>query len=116
MFSHNLRELREIRGLSQKSLAEAMGVTPQTILKWENNRTYPTIFQLVWLADFFVCTPNDLLLSPNTFKEVSFIDFSKRLLGVDSSAFRLAAWEHIKDYESFFNTISELQDSKASNA
>ncbi|EPT8543844.1 helix-turn-helix transcriptional regulator [Vibrio parahaemolyticus] len=115
MFSHNLKEFRELRGLSQSTLAEAMGVTKQTILKWENNRTYPNIFQLMWLADFFVCTPNDLLLSPKPFKEVSFVTFSKRLLGVESSAFRLAAWEHIKDYESFFDTISELQDSKTSN-
>ena len=42
--------------MTQEALAEVIGVSPQTISKWENNTTYPDIALLPVLADVFGVT------------------------------------------------------------
>lgn len=39
----NLRNLRIKNELTQEKLAEALGVSPQAISRWENNSTYPDV-------------------------------------------------------------------------
>lgn len=50
-FSENLKQMRMERGLSQKQLAEAVGVTQQCVSKWESGRMEPTLSCLWKLAD-----------------------------------------------------------------
>lgn len=45
--------LRKSRGLSQEQLAEELGLTRQTISKWELNQSTPDIAYLVRLSDYF---------------------------------------------------------------
>ncbi|MBR3780247.1 MAG: helix-turn-helix transcriptional regulator, partial [Clostridia bacterium] len=40
-FSENLKRLRTQKGLTQEKLANFIGVSYQTISKWENSDTYP---------------------------------------------------------------------------
>lgn len=49
----NLKYLRESRGISQLKLAEAIGMSQQSINKYENHQTEPDIATLILLADFF---------------------------------------------------------------
>lgn len=49
----NLRSLREAAGISQKNLAEAIGVSQQSINKYENHNIEPDIATLRRLADYF---------------------------------------------------------------
>ncbi len=49
----NLRYLREKNGLSQSQLAKGLGVTQQTVNKYENHTTEPDIATLVRIARFF---------------------------------------------------------------
>ena len=49
----NLRELRENSGISQKKLAEIVGVSQQAINKYENHNTEPDIETLKRMASFF---------------------------------------------------------------
>ncbi len=42
---NNLFEARKKAGLSQESVAEKLGVSRQTISKWETNETIPDIYQ-----------------------------------------------------------------------
>lgn len=49
----NLRLLRESHGISQQKLAEAVGLTQQSINKYENHKIEPDIATLMLIADFF---------------------------------------------------------------
>ena len=51
-----LHELRKARGITQKQLAEALGVTIRTITNYENGTREPNIATLITLARFFECS------------------------------------------------------------
>lgn len=59
----NLRiaELRKVRGITQQELADVIGVSFQTISKWENENSMPDITMLPGLADYFQITVDQLL-------------------------------------------------------
>ena len=48
-----LSNLRKVKGLSQEQLAEELGLTRQTISKWELNQSTPDLDYLVRLSEFF---------------------------------------------------------------
>lgn len=48
-----IKELRTNRGLTQEALADAMGVTPQTVSKWECEVNFPDVSLLPDLSVFF---------------------------------------------------------------
>ena len=48
-----LKLLRQEHGVSQRELAEAVGVSQQSINKYENHAIEPDIATLIALADFF---------------------------------------------------------------
>lgn len=49
----NLKKLREEAGVSQKALAEAIGVSQQSVNKYENHNIEPDIGTLIRIADYF---------------------------------------------------------------
>ena len=49
----NLRKLRDETGITQKQLAEAIGVSQQSINKYENHSVEPDIDTMVRIADYF---------------------------------------------------------------
>lgn len=49
----NLRRLREGAGVTQKQLADAIGVSQQSINKYENHNIEPDISTLIRIADYF---------------------------------------------------------------
>lgn len=49
----NLKELRVQAGISQQQLADVIGVSQQSINKYENHNIEPDIRTLVALADYF---------------------------------------------------------------
>ena len=49
----NLRELRTSRGMSQKELAELIGVTQQAVQQYERDKIEPDINGLKRIADVF---------------------------------------------------------------
>lgn len=55
-----IARLRRDCGMTQEALAESMGVSAQTISKWENSTTCPDVMLLPVLADFFGVTVDDL--------------------------------------------------------
>lgn len=52
-FSEKLLELRRREGLSQEQLAERLGVTRQSVSKWEGGTAVPELGKLVALSDLF---------------------------------------------------------------
>ncbi len=50
---HNLKRLREEAHISQKLLADAIGVSQQSINKYENHNIEPDIETLIRISDYF---------------------------------------------------------------
>ena len=61
MFAEKLAELRGARSLTQSELGAALGVSGQTVSKWENGASEPDIRMLLKLAEFFGITTDALL-------------------------------------------------------
>ena len=51
--AENIVRLRKERGMTQEALAEVVGVSAQTISKWENAVTWPDVALLPAIADVF---------------------------------------------------------------
>ena len=60
-FDENLRNLRKEKDYSQEYLALKLGVTRQTISKWENATAMPDLKKLTEIADFFEVSMDTLL-------------------------------------------------------
>lgn len=56
-----LTELRKKHGLSQDALAEALGVSRQSVSKWETDASVPDLDKLVKLSDLFEITLDALV-------------------------------------------------------
>ncbi len=61
MLNQRIKELRLARGINQVKLAEALGVTKQSVSNWENDNIQPSIEILMKLAEYF-CVSTDYLL------------------------------------------------------
>lgn len=60
--SSNLQFLRKhSNGMTQEKLAQRMGVSRQTISKWESGEAYPELGNLMELCDIFSCKLDTLL-------------------------------------------------------
>ena len=60
-FSKQLKKYREQHGFSQEVLAEKIYVTRQTISKWENDKSYPDIHNLIALSALFNISLDELV-------------------------------------------------------
>lgn len=56
-----LYELRKAKGLSQESAADILGVTRQTVSKWETDQTTPDFDKIVPICSLYEITTNELL-------------------------------------------------------
>jgi len=60
-FYNKLQKLRKEKGLSQEELAEMLGVSRQSVSKWESGSTYPETEKLVILSEIYGVTLDSLL-------------------------------------------------------
>ena len=60
-FGDNLRNLRKSKKLSQEDLSEKVGVSRQSVSKWESGVAYPEMTNILILCKIFNCKINDLL-------------------------------------------------------
>ncbi len=60
-FAENLTELRKLKNYSQEDLAERIGVSRQTLSKYETGESLPDIEKCRQLADVFSVTVDDLI-------------------------------------------------------
>ena len=61
MFAENLVALRKVHAMSQEELAERIGVSRQTLSKYETGESLPDIEKCKVLADVFGITVDDLI-------------------------------------------------------
>ena len=67
---NNLFQARKKVGLSQEVVAEKLGVSRQTISKWETNETIPDIYQSKKLAKLYNLTLDELIDFDIDLKEI----------------------------------------------
>lgn len=53
MFHTRIKDLRKSYRLSQVDLANALGVTKQSVSNWENDNIQPSIDMLIKIANYF---------------------------------------------------------------
>lgn len=61
LFSKRIKELRIEKQLRQSDIARAIGVTPATVTRWENDTQEPDYLTLALLAQFFDVSTDYLL-------------------------------------------------------
>ena len=60
-FGENLKAFRKNKKMSQEVLAEKVGVSRQSVSKWEVGDSYPEMSNIVALCSIFKCNINDLI-------------------------------------------------------
>ena len=60
-FGENLKNIRKAKKISQEELAEKLGVSRQSVSKWETGENYPSMTNIVCLCDIFHCKMNDIV-------------------------------------------------------
>ncbi len=61
MIFENITVLRKEAGMSQEALAEAVGVSRQTIAKWETGESVPDVLHCDRIAEVFEISLDDLI-------------------------------------------------------
>lgn len=84
-FGENIRRLRRSRDLTQEALADALGVSAQSVSKWECAYGYPDITQLPAIANYFGVTVDALLNNDQTGKEKARQTFDARVNKFDEA-------------------------------
>ena len=104
----NLKKLRTETGISQRQLGEKIGVSQQSINKYENHEIEPDIHTLIQMADFFQTSMDYLVGHTNvrhiiedrsTFdlnaEEASFIDNYRKLSKAERDSLLLVTENYI---------------------
>ncbi len=95
-FCSNLKRLRLAKHLTQEQAAERLGVSAQSVSRWECGTTLPDVMMLPKIAEAYCVTVDDL------YKETS--------VAYDNYAQRLGSvFEATRDKEDFFRADQEYQ-------
>ena len=71
-FGDNLKSIRKMKKVSQEDLADKLGVSRQSVSKWETGENYPSMQNIVCLCSIFRCKMNDLV--HEDFDDLEFMD------------------------------------------
>ncbi len=66
-----ISELRKIKNVTQKELALKINVKNYTVANWEQERSSPSVQDLIALADYFECSVDYLIGREDDFGNVS---------------------------------------------
>ncbi|MGC3790079.1 helix-turn-helix domain-containing protein [Priestia aryabhattai] len=69
-----LQKLREEKKMSREDLAGEMNVSRQAVYKWENNKGYPDIENLIKLSELYNVTLDELIKGDQKFQKKIAID------------------------------------------
>ena len=75
--SENLRKYRIINNLTQEDVADYLGITAQSVSKWERGESYPDITFLPALANIFQTSVDLLIGMGEDFEQVKGVGKAK---------------------------------------
>ena len=110
--AENLRALRKQKGWTQEEMAEAIGISPQSVSKWERGDTYPDITLLPALANLYKVSV-DAIIGMDKINEAEartsvFKSGHEHLRKGDGKAAAEVFTEALKTYPSDESIMSEL--------
>jgi len=76
MVADRIKELREVKGLTQSDLAKMLGITRSSVNAWEQGISVPSTNYIVELANLFKVS-TDYLLGVNSTATVDVSDLSE---------------------------------------
>lgn len=82
----NIRDLRKRKDLTQEQFAEQLGVSFQSVSRWENCVTYPDVEMIPAIARFFGVSTDYLFGVPEEEKKAKFKSMMKELIDLPESA------------------------------
>ncbi len=85
-FGETIKRLRKNRDLTQEAVAEALGISAQSVSKWECAYGYPDITQLPAIANFFGVTIDALLANDEAGRKEVEEQFYKTLKTYESNS------------------------------
>ena len=90
----NLKKYRLLKNLTQEDVAEYLGITAQSVSKWERGESYPDITFLPALANIFE-TSVDLLIGMDTIRaEETRYNIHKKLWHISDAAITIQPSRH----------------------
>lgn len=109
-----LLQLRKNAGLSQESVAEKLGVSRQTISKWETDQTVPELIKAKLLSELYNVTYDYLVSGCQVSSDVTSIEMIVDEIDWTSAWSKkypiLASYQGIKGINTYVEKISELYD------
>jgi len=96
IFSNNLRRLRQQKQLTQEQAAEQLGVSAQSISRWECGTTLPDVMLLPQIARLYCVTVDDLYREQSSV----YANYAQRLASL---------YEHTGKPEDFFRAEQEFR-------
>ena len=104
MFSDNLVSLRKINNMTQEMIAEKLGVSRQSVAKWESGQVYPDIYNLIQISNLMNVSVDYLVKDQDCAVNVS----PQQRTDIDELIeFRLEA--NVNTYAAFMNEVDSTR-------
>lgn len=111
MLKDVLKQARLATNLKQSEVAEQMGVTPQTYLKWENGRSEPKISQVGKLSDILKVSVDEICRGEVFSNEADPLVFMRKIAvlknALDEVTFTSTLAEYINDQIGFIEKLEK---------
>ena len=82
-----IQHLRKTKGISQEELAEKIGVSRQSVSKWESEQSVPDMNKVVIMSDYFEVTTDYLLKGIENEKQASTRTVNANIFVIFATAF-----------------------------
>ena len=77
-FSEKIKEIRKKQNLTQEQFAEKIFVSRNAVAKWESNRGYPDIQNLISISEIFGVSLDDLIKNDKKLKNRIILDSASK--------------------------------------
>lgn len=109
---NNIKKYRKGKDMTQESLAEYLGVSPQAVSRWENGTTYPDMELIVAMANLFDVPLDDLFGRNRSEKENDITAYNQKSIEYMNQGdvqSNLSIWrEAVQKYPGDFGCLSSL--------
>lgn len=111
MLKDVLKEMRERKQLKQSEVAEHVGVTAQTYMKWENGKNEPKASDIKKLAEILGVSESEICRGQKFDSDISEIQFMKKTASImkelDEVTFTSILFEFITDKKGFMEKLEK---------
>lgn len=110
--SENLKQVRREKGITQEQLANTLGVSFQSVSRWETGTAYPDIELLPVIAGYFGITVDELIGTAQAGNELRYEEYTARikelrLQGKEEECIKLLRQMHA-EFPNRFETIPDF--------